>query len=309
MTRKKKDCTAKEFIDVMMENMRDGGLLKSTLEIDDGALQDDHLLFRNLCDRYDITLENGAAEKLRKEGKLTQEEDFGDGFGQGDHRVESLELEDGTLYAHLNPIQAVHVLGGVADGRYVHDTETDGYLIVYEGNLGYKYNPADGLEVAIDLVTGTIGYWQNGEYSMASDPVDDSDYRHHLNKYTPVYTLARADLEVVAESIYNPWRKYITAGIEIKRSVTRVFNGIKYKCADEFWAWVKQLVKQAEYLNTHLAAEPIYIEGQFGLGDYVAHHATKYRPDFNKNMVAMFQTVAVDKDGKHGSVYQTRRPV
>lgn len=298
MTRLKHDCTAKEFIDTMMENMKDGGLLKSTLEIDDGAIQDDHLLFRNLYDRYEIALEDGAAEKLRKEGKLTQGEDFGDGFGQDDHRIESLELKDGTLYAHLKPIQAVRVLGGVSYGKFVHDTDTDGYLIVYEGGLGYKYNPADGLEVAIDLVTGTIGYWQNGEYSMASDSLDDSDYRHHLNKYTPVYALEKADLEVVAEAIYNPWRKIITAGLEVERTVTRVFNGIKYKCADEFWAWVQQLVKQAEYLNTHLAAEPIYVESSFeGLGDYVAHHATKYRPDFQLNMVVKFWTVDVDTDG------------
>lgn len=293
MTKVKNDCTAREFIDTIVENLRDGGFLKTTLEIDDGALQDDDLLFRNLSDRYNISLKDGAAEKLLREGKISQDY-FGDGFSQNKRRVKSLELEDGTLYAHLDPIQAVRVLGGVSYAHYVHDADTDGYVIVY--NMGYKYNPEDHLEVAIDLVTGTIGLWENGEYSISSDDYDDSDRRQHLNKYTPVYALEQADLEVVAEGIYDPWRKYITSGIEIERSVTRVFNGIKYKCADEFWAWVKQLVKQAEYLNTHLAAEPIYVEGQFGLGDYVAHHATKYRPDFNKNMVVKFQTVDVDTE-------------
>lgn len=293
MTKVKNDCTAREFIDTIMENLRDGGFLKTTLEIDDGALQDDDLLFRNLSDRYNISLKDGAAEKLLQEGKISQDY-FGDGFSQNKHRVRSLELEDGNLYANLDAIQAVRVLGGVSYAHYVHDADTDGYVLVY--TMGYNYNPEDRLEVAIDLVTGTIGLWENGEYSISSDDYDDSDRHQHLNAYTPVYALEQADLEVVAEGIYDPWRKYITSGIQIERSVTRVFNGIKYKCADEFWAWVKQLVKQAEYLNAHLAAEPIYVEGQFGLGDYVAHHATKYRPDFNKNMVVKFQTVDVDTE-------------
>lgn len=294
MTKVKNDCTAREFIDTIVENLRDGGFLKTTLEIDDGALQDDDLLFQNLSDRYNISLKDGAAEKLRQEGKLSQEY-FGDGFSQNKRRVRSLELEDGTLYANLDPIQAVRVLGGVSYAHYVHDADTDGYVLVY--TMGYKYNPEDRLEVAIDLVTGTIGLWENGEYSISSDGYDDSDRRQHLNKYTPVYALEQADLEVVAEGIYDPWRKYITSGIEIERSVTRVFNGIKYENADEFWTWVKQLVKQAEYLNTHAAVQPVPIESPFeGLGDYVAHYKTEYRPDFNLNMVVKFQTVDTDTE-------------
>ena len=39
MTKKKHDCTAREFIDTMMENLSDGGFLRSTLEIDEGALE------------------------------------------------------------------------------------------------------------------------------------------------------------------------------------------------------------------------------------------------------------------------------
>lgn len=291
MTKKKRDCTAREFIDVIMDNLRDGGFLKSTLEIDDGALQDDHLLFRNLSDRYNITLEPGAAEKLRQEGELSQEY-FGDGFSQNKRRVKSLSLEDGTLYARLDPVLAVRVLGGVAYAEYIHDADTDGYVIVYKGDMGFKYNPEDGLAVAIDLVTGTIGFWENGE---SRDYYNDSPHRHHLNKYTPVYALEQDDLEVVAEAIYNPWRKYITYGHEVKRTVTRVFNGVKYEYADEFWAWVKQLVKQAEDANVNAAVKPIPIIGEpFGLGDYVARHKTQYRADFAMNAIVKFQTLSED---------------
>ena len=59
MTRMKHDCTAREFIDVIMENLRDGGFLRSTLEVDENELNDDHLLFRKLA-RYNIYLDPGA---------------------------------------------------------------------------------------------------------------------------------------------------------------------------------------------------------------------------------------------------------
>lgn len=299
MTKKKRDCTAREFIDTIMENLSDGGFLRSTLEIDDGALEDEHLLFRNLYDRYKINLDPGAAKKLTKDGKLSRDY-FGDSFPQNDRRVESLELKDGTLYAHLKSIQSVRVLGGLAYGTYVHDTDTDSYVIVYKGDdMGYKYNPEDGLEVAIDLFTGTIGFWEDGKQPMR-ETYYYSDYPHrsHLNKYTPVYALTQDDLEVVADSIYNPWRKIIDCH-EIDRSVARVYNGVKYKYAHEFWTWVKQLVAQVEYVNEHPAIYPFHVTNNplASIGfpeEYISRYKTIYRPDFQNNLLVKYQTKRIE---------------
>lgn len=154
--------------------------------------------------------------------------------------VKEVQVDGNDLIAVVWAVNVVEHIDGEEDGRYIHDLETDNYLIAYEERTKEEYN--ENCAVAIDLESGTIGYFENGERPLSSDFVGD-DIHPHYNKYTPVKVLGTRELGEIANVIYMPHRY---DGLDANRRITRVFNGIKHRDAKTFNFRVKYLLKQAK---------------------------------------------------------------
>lgn len=235
------------FFDNSMSEQRLGRLDK----VDEESL-------KKLLDQNEIALDQIDRKLLLAGRKIAKDQisEYGQDYVPVDpmyQRIIGLQLTDDVLYADLDLNRSVLTLWGEADGYFVHDIESDNYLVVYDVPGADKPSKE---RVAIDSETGTIGYWYGEKWG-------------ETGKYIPVHEISEhglACIATVAHRSYNIYNELIANNNPCL--ITRVYNDAVSSSTKSFNARVQKLIRQADKANEEAPVDATTINGIFGKVTY-----------------------------------------